>query len=204
MTSGDVCLKTLPGSYMNHTLPIKSWSTVSMTIPNEVTVETLILLCSNWSNLPTLTLKTQLASMWSSSCNVQHLAPQQGQHKIQWLMLRKTSFRHFRRANMANRRSIPHDDVIWRIKTRVAWTERGSESWEHCAACDPKRSLRRRNDGKRTSQATKRERSGTRIMWSERPQWKESEVMTQRLLWCRSRNIWVLLKRDIRQPQDLK
>ena len=46
-TSVDVCLKTSPGSYMNHTLTIQSYFTVSMTIPNEVTVKMLILLCSN-------------------------------------------------------------------------------------------------------------------------------------------------------------
>jgi hypothetical protein len=60
-----------------------------MTIPKEVSVKTLILLCSNLSNLPTLTYKTQLASMWSVSCNIQHLANEEGQHKIKWLMLLK-------------------------------------------------------------------------------------------------------------------
>jgi len=45
--SGDVCLKISPGSYMNHMLTIKSQCTVSMTIPNEMMVKTLIFICSN-------------------------------------------------------------------------------------------------------------------------------------------------------------
>jgi len=45
-TSGDDSLKTSLVSYMNHMLTIKSQCMVSMTIPNEVTVKTLILLCS--------------------------------------------------------------------------------------------------------------------------------------------------------------
>ena len=137
-TSGDVCLKTSLGSYLNHTLTIKSQYTVSMTIPTEVTLKTLILLCSNWWNLPTLTQKTQLASMWSISCNIQHLAQQQGQHKIQWSMLRKRTFHHIRWANMANQRRNPHDDVTKWIQARVAWRQKGSQRWEHCAAYDLK------------------------------------------------------------------
>jgi hypothetical protein len=39
---------------------------------------------------------------------------------------------------MANRRSIPHDDIIMLIKARVAWRQKAPERWEHCAAYDPK------------------------------------------------------------------
>jgi len=146
-TSGDVCLKTSPGCYMNHTRTIKLWCTVSMTIPNELMVKTQIWLCSRWSNLPTMTSKTQLASMWTISCNIKHLAQHQGQHKTQWSMLRKWTLCHFRRANTANRPRNPHSDVIKQIKARVAWRQKRSDRWEHCAAYDPKRSFRRRKDG---------------------------------------------------------
>ena len=37
--------------------------------------------------------------MWSISCNIQHLVHQQNQHKIQWSMLCKRTFRHYRQAN---------------------------------------------------------------------------------------------------------
>jgi len=53
--SDDVCLKASPGSYIKHTLTFKSCYMVSITIPNDVTVNTLSLLCSSWSNVPTLT-----------------------------------------------------------------------------------------------------------------------------------------------------
>jgi hypothetical protein len=54
-TTGDVWLKTPPGSYMNHTLMITWCYTLNTRIFTQVMVKTLILLCSNWSNLPTLT-----------------------------------------------------------------------------------------------------------------------------------------------------
>jgi hypothetical protein len=44
-TSGDFCLKTFPGSYMNHMLTMQSQCTISKTIPNEVMLRTLILVC---------------------------------------------------------------------------------------------------------------------------------------------------------------
>jgi hypothetical protein len=34
-----------------------------------------------------LDIKMQLASMWSISCNIQHLVQKHGQHKMQWSML---------------------------------------------------------------------------------------------------------------------
>jgi len=149
-TSGDVCLKISPGSYMNHTLTIKSQCMISMTIPNEVTVKMLILLCSNWSNLPTLTQKMQLASVWSTSCNIQHLVQQQGQYKMQGSMLLNGTFRHFRQANTANWQRNPHHNIINQIKARVGWRKIGSEFWELSAACDLTRSFRWRKDGKQT------------------------------------------------------
>jgi len=88
MMPGDVCLKTSPGSYMKQMLKIRSCGTVSITIANLVTVKPQIVLCSSWSNIPILTYKMQLASMWSTSCNIWHLANQQSQHKLQWPMVR--------------------------------------------------------------------------------------------------------------------
>jgi len=164
----------------------------------------LILLCLNWSNLPTMRYKTQLASIRFFFCNFQHLAQQQGQQKIQWSMLWKRTFRHFQLANMSNGRSIPHPDIMRRIKARVVWSQTGCEHWEHCTAYDPKRRLRRRHDGKRTFYARKRERKRSRILWSEWPQWQESEFMMQRQRWCKTGNIWAMLKRDDWHPQSLK
>jgi len=175
-----------------------------MTIHNEVTVNTLIFLCSNWWNLPTMKYKTQLASMWSISCNIQHLAQQQGQHKIQWSMLWKRTFCHFWRANMANWRRNPHDVIIKWMKARVAWRQKGPKRWEHCADYDLKRSFQRRNVRKCTFQAPKKKRNGSMIMWIERPQWQESEFKTHRQRLCNSTNIWGMLKWHDQQPQSQK
>jgi len=119
-------------------------------------------------------------------------------------MLQKTTFHHFRRAHKANRRRNPYDDIIKQIKAKVAWRQKGSEHWEHCAAHDLKRSFRPRNNGKHTFLATKKWRHGSRIMWIERPQWQECEFKTQRQRLCMSRNILGMLKRHDRQPQSLK
>jgi len=56
----------------------------------------------------------------------------------------KRTFRLSWRANMANRRSIPHDDVIKLNRGRAGWRQKGSEPLEHCVDCDPKRSSRQR------------------------------------------------------------
>jgi len=82
---------------------------------------------------------------------MQHLTQQQSQGKLQWSMLRKRTFRHFQRANMANQQSAPHNDIIKQMKARAAWKQRECEPLGHCAACDPKRSLQPSNDEKRTS-----------------------------------------------------
>jgi len=142
--------------------------------------------------------------MWSISCNIQHLAQQQCQHKIQWSMLRRRTLRHFRQANMATWQSNPHDDVIKLMKASVASRRKQSEHWEHCAAYDQKRSFRRRNEGKPTVYAMKQKRNGSRIMWIERLQWQESEFKMRRMRLCKSRNIWGMSKRHDRQPQSLK
>ena len=55
---------------MKQMLNIMSRCTVSIAIPNEVTVKTQILLCSNRLSVPTATLKTQRASMWCILCNI--------------------------------------------------------------------------------------------------------------------------------------
>jgi len=146
----------------------------------------------------------QLASMWSISCNIQHLAHQQGKHKIQWWMLRKRTFRHFRRAHEANRRRYPHYNIITQIKARVAWRQKGPELWQNCADYNLHRSFWQSNDGKRSIYAMNNKRNGSRIMWIERPQWQESEFKTQRQQVCKCWNIWEMLKRYDGQPQNLK
>jgi len=52
---------------------------------------------------------------------------------------------------MANQQSEPHDDIIKRMKARVALNQKESERLGHCVACDPTRSLQQKNYGKRTS-----------------------------------------------------
>jgi len=76
-TSADVCLKKSQGSWMKQTLNIMSWCTVSIDIPHIVTVKMQILFCSSQLSIPTWTLKRQLPSMSSISCNIQHLVHQQ-------------------------------------------------------------------------------------------------------------------------------
>jgi len=149
--SADVCLKYSPGYYMKLMLSIKSCCTVSLTIPNLLTVKREILLCSRWVNIPTLTWKTQLASILSMFGNIQHLAQQQSQCKPQWSMLRKKTYHHFRQAIMANRHSCPPNDVIKRMKARAAWKQTESEPMGHCATCDANRSLWPRNNEKCSS-----------------------------------------------------
>jgi len=134
--------------------------------------------------------------MWSISCNIHYHAQQQGQHMIQWSMLPKRTFLHSRRANTANRQSIPHVDVIKRKKARAALWQKGFEHLEHCAACDLKWSLRRGKDRKDTFSSMKRKRNGSRILWRERPLWQETEFKTQRQRLC---EIWRLLKTNARQ-----
>lgn len=46
-TSGDICLKTSPGFNMNQKLNIKSCYIFRITISNDVTIKTQIMLCSS-------------------------------------------------------------------------------------------------------------------------------------------------------------
>ena len=90
---------------------------------------------------------------------------------------------------MGNRQSVPQDDIIKRIRAKAMWRQPGSEPMERGVACDPKRSLRRGNDGKHISEVTKRRRNVSRIMWRLRPLWQESELKTQRQQLNKSRTI---------------
>jgi len=145
-----------------------------------------------------------LASMWSISCNIQHLAQQQGQHKIQLSMLQKRTFCHIQRANTANQPSNPHDDAIKQMTANTALRQKGFEHWEHWAGYNPKGSVPWRKVGKGTFYAKKRENNGWRIMWMERPLWQESKIKTQRHRLSKSRKIWEMLKRHDRQPESMK
>jgi len=118
--------------------------------------------------------------MWSISCNIQHLAHQQSKHKIRWPSLQASTFRHHRRENMANCPSGPHDNVNKRMKARAAWNLNVSEPLERSAACYPKRSLQWRTNQKETLSALKRRNNESRIVWKQRPLWRDSELKTQR------------------------
>ena len=146
-----MCLNWSPGYYMKLTLTIKSCCMVSLTIPILLRVKRQILLCSRWLTVPTLTQNMQLASSLSISCNIEHLTQQQSRHKVQRWILRKRTFQHFQRENMANLQSGPHNDVIKRMKASADCKQYQSDFFGHCAACDPKRSLQLRNNEKWTS-----------------------------------------------------
>jgi len=135
-TTADVSPKKSLRSCMIQTLNIRWWYLVSIAIRNVVTVKPQILFCSSRLRVPTSTYKTQLASMWSISCNIQHLAHQQSQHKIQWMKFWERTFRHSQQANTANWPSVPHDDVINQIWAKAAWKQNGSEHLELCIAGD--------------------------------------------------------------------
>jgi len=153
-------------------LTIQSCYTVSLTIPDLLTVRMQSLLCWSWVNIPTLTYKTQLASILSISCDIQHLAQQHCQHKLQWAMLWKSTYRHFRWANMANRPSSSPNNVINRIKERPTQEQTLTEPLGHCAACNPKRHFQRRYDKKRTSYAIYRKRNGSKIVLRDKRLWQ--------------------------------
>jgi len=115
----------------------------------------------------------------------------------------KWTFRHYWQANMTNRQSTLHDDVIKGMKDRLAWRQKGSVPLEHCAACNPKWSLWWGTDEKYTFEATKSRRNGSRLMWIERSLWEQSELKTQRQQLGRSRKIWEMVKRQDWQPESL-
>jgi len=147
---GEACLKKSPGYYVKLTLTTKAYCTVPLTIPILVTVKTQILLCTSWSNVPTLRYKMHLASILSISCNIQHLAQQQSQHKLLWPILRKRTFRYFRWVKTPNRPRVWHDVVITRMKVRTASRQKQSDPLGHCSKSNRKRKLQRRNDPKCT------------------------------------------------------
>jgi len=161
---------------MKLTLTILSCCTVSVIIPDSLTVMRAILLCSRWVNVLTSTYQMHLSSILSITCNIQQVAQHQSPQKLQWSMHRKRTFRHFWPAVTANRKSSQPNDVIKPMKERAVLRQRETEPLGHCAAWDPKRGLRRRSDEKRTSSATKRKRNGLRILWRERPLGQESEL----------------------------
>ena len=72
--SADVCLKESRGYPMKLTLAMKSWCMVSLTIPILLIVKSVFLLRSRWVNVPILAYKMKVASIWSITCNIQHLA----------------------------------------------------------------------------------------------------------------------------------
>jgi len=170
----------------------------------DMTIKTQISLCSSWSNVRTLTYKTQHASMWSILRDIQHLAQQQGQHMIQWSMVQKWTFLHFQQAHMANRQRSPDIDVNMRIKARAAGRQTGSTCWGYCATCDPKWNFRRRRDKKHTFLAMTRKRNGSRIMWREIPLWQESEFKTQRQWLRKCWTTWLQLQTWGRQLDSPK
>jgi len=137
-----------------------------------VTVKTQILLYYSCSLVPTLLLYTQLTSMWSITHNIQHLAPQQSQHKTQGSMLWTRGFFHFPQADTVNCLTAPHDDVLKPVKARAAWEQIAAEPGEHGARYDPKCSLWRREAYKCSVQAILRKRHGSRMIWIERLQWQ--------------------------------
>jgi len=78
----------------------------------------------------------------------------------------------------------------------VACKQIGSEPLEHCAACNPKRSLQCKHDEKFKFKSLQRRRHGLRILWLEIPLWQECKLKTQRHQLCRSRKLWEMLKRQ--------
>jgi hypothetical protein len=90
---------------------------------------------------------------------MQHLAQQQSQHKLQWSILGKRTFRHIWQASMANQHSGPHNVIIKRMEVRAALKKKESDPLGHWAAGEPKRSLQPRNEQKPTSSAMKRMRN---------------------------------------------
>jgi len=142
--------------------------------------------------------------MWSVCCNIQHLVHQHNQHNIQWSMLQIRTMHHYQKVNTANRQSIPHDNIIKRIKVIAAWMQNGFELLIRCTAWEPKRSLRQAHDGKHTLWATETQRNWSRIMWKERPLWHESELNTHRQELSRRRKKWEMLNTRDWQPPSLK
>ena len=139
-TSADVCLKISHGSYI---VTDDKECPVSVAIPNSVMVKMEMLHCSSRWSVPTSTYMTQLASMLSISCHIEHLVNQQSQHTTQWSKLWGRTLRHYRQATKADWQCAPHDDFIKRLKARAARKQTGSELSQRGADRDPTSSLRR-------------------------------------------------------------
>jgi hypothetical protein len=174
---------------------------ISVTIQSEMMVKTRILLFSSWSHIQTLTYDTQLGSVWSISCNIKHFAQQQGQHMIQWSMLRKITYHHTQRANLAKWRSIPYNDVVRGTNVTVACWQIWSKHWDHCAAHDWIESLWHTQARKCSTYAMNREANGLRIIWSKTAHWQESGFKTPRQRRFSSRVNWEMLERENREPE---
>jgi len=149
-TSGDASLKESQGSHMKLRVKIMTCGMVSIMIPILVIVNMQNFLCPSWSNESTMTFETQLPCILSISCNIQHLAQQHGDYKLQWSMLRNRTLCRFRWGNPANQQCIQHDHVIKWMKAKAAWKQKEFEPFGHCAASDAKRRLRQRKDWKCT------------------------------------------------------
>jgi hypothetical protein len=126
--------------------------------------------------MPTLTEKMQLASILSITCNIQHLAQQQSQCKLQYSMLQIRLFRKFRWENVANHQISPHKKFIKQMMPSAAWKQRESDPLGHCALYNPKRSLQPSNNEKCTAEAMKRQRNGLKMMLREKLLSQESEL----------------------------
>jgi len=142
--------------------------------------------------------------MWSTSCNIQHVAQLQSQLKIQWSILWKIAFRHLWLANTTNPQSIPHHDVVKWSAARATRSQEVAEPWEHCTARDLKRCSQQRQDEKCNFDGSKGKRNGSRSMWIEWLLWQENENMTQRQRLDNSRKKWDMLERQDRHPKSAK
>lgn len=80
-TSCDVCIIIFMGLYLKQMLHIGWCSMISIAIPNTVADRMQISLCSSQSSISPLTESMPVNSLESMSCNIQHLAHHDSQHK---------------------------------------------------------------------------------------------------------------------------
>jgi len=73
-----------------------------------------------------------------------------------------------------------HNDLIKRMQARAASNQNDPQPLGHCTACDPKRSLRPKNDKKHATSGTMRKKHGLGIMLGENPQGQGSTLKTER------------------------
>jgi hypothetical protein len=141
---------------------------VGIAISNKVTGKRWNLLYSSWSNVPTLTLLTLLASLWFIPYTIKHLTHQQSQHTIPYSMLQTWSFCLLMQEHTANQTVNSLNDVIQQMKARVDCGQKGSKPLEYCAAYNLQCIVRWRQDEKCTVYATPRMRNGLRIVSREK------------------------------------